>query len=390
MPHRPATRILGALCALAAIAAPAAATAGVEPDAERPKLLTTGNNSELVKAVAIKKEAGLKEKTVMSLSPDELPRIKAGDTLRVNGEVQVSTTCVHDEPNCAGTNYKYSPKVYSRVVLSASPTPAAGDVALSDTESVKCTQRRPNRNHHCTLVFPTQATPVPDPGALPCPANACYVNVILGAHNRQAKRGNKVVLGGDRPDGSVVGDKGRLNVVHTRAGTPGPLEAQSDFLINPDLPLTEGNKVKRRVVFTVEIPPAQEGEVLVADASFVADIEHLPYNAYLSSRLIVAESPTAIDTTGVAKSVTSVGGTATESNGFNCTQGRSGYPTPCTIEKAGAVRFEEPAVDGSGNPVPLYLNLVAAAKPLLAEKVADSERVRLTGEGQLQVGRLVP
>ena len=390
MPHRPATRILGALCALAAVGAPAAATAGVEANTEKPKLLTTGNDSELVNAVGIKKEAGLKEKTVMSLPPEELPRLKAGDTLRVNGEVQVSTTCVHDEPSCVGTNYKYNPKVYARIVISASPTPTADDVALSGTESVKCTQRRPNRNHHCTLVFPTRATPVPDPGALPCPANACYVNVILGAHNRQAKRGNKVVLGGDRPDGSVVGDKGRLNVIHTRAGMPGPLEAQSDFLINPDLPLTEGNKVKRRVVYTVEIPPAQDGEVLLADASFVADIEHLPYNTYLSSRLIVAESPTAIETTGVAKSATSVGGTATESNGFNCTQGPSGYPTPCTIEKAGAIRFEQPAVDGSGNPVPLYLNLVAAAKPLLAEKVAETERVRLTGEGELQVGRLVP
>ena len=48
------------------------------------------------------------------------------------------------------------------------------------------------------------------------------MNLIVGAQNKKAKRGDVVVLGGDQPDGSVEQDKGRLNVIQAHANVPAP------------------------------------------------------------------------------------------------------------------------------------------------------------------------
>jgi hypothetical protein len=59
---------------------------------------------------------------------------------------------------------------------------------------------------------------------------------------------------------------------------------------------------------------------------------------------------------------------ATESNGFDCTLGPSGYANPCITHKAGAIRFRRDVVQRrTGKPVTLWLTVLAAAKPLLAE-----------------------
>ena len=368
-----------------------AGAAGLLEEPEKANLATTGNRSESVKAVPIATAPGLKERVVMSLGPEELRRIRAGDRLRVGSEVQVSTTCVEPTPHCVGRHYDFNPRVYARIVLAAEPLASATPIGLSGTQTVKCTQRRPNRNHHCTIALPNTETVISDLASLPCPANECYANVIVGAYHRRARPGNRVVLGGDRPDGEVVQDKGRLNVIHARAQAPGPTEASSNVLVNAELPLTEPDKVKRRVVFTVELPPAKKGEVLAIDGTYQANIGHLPFNTFLSSRLIVAETPLATEPTGLARSATILRGDASEANGFNCTQGPSGYRTPCTVVKTGAIRITKDVVDEAGTPVPLYVNLVASAKPLLTEKVKPSQRVRLAAlDGGLRIARFTP
>ena len=368
-----------------------AGAAGLLEEPEKADLITTGNRSELVEAVPVATEPGLKERVVMSLGPEELPRIRSGDRLRVGAEVQVSTTCVEPTPRCVGRHYDFNPRVYARIVLAAEPSASAAPLGLSSTQTVNCNQRRPNRNHHCTISLQNTETVISDVAALPCPANACYANVIVGAYHRRARPGNRVVLGGDRPSGEVVQDKGRLNVIHARAEVRAPTEASSNVLVNAELPLTEPDKVKRRVVFTVELPPAKKGEVLAIDAGYLANIRHLPFNTFLSSRLIVAESPLATEPTGLARSATILRGDASEANGFNCTQGPSGYRTPCTVTKTGAIRVTKDVVDEAGTPVPLYANLVASAKPLLTEKVKRRQRVRLTPlEGGLRVARFTP
>ena len=108
--------------------------------------------------------------------------------------------------------------------------------------------------------------------------------------------------------------------------------------------------------------------------------------------MIVAEGPTATKSTGIAKNAIPLKGQATESNGFNCTLGPSGYANPCTTVKAGAVRFERDVVDKTtGLPATVYLNVLAGAKPLLAEKVDRTDRASLTAlPGGLTVSRYAP
>jgi hypothetical protein len=380
-------RVAPILCALAALALTASAGAGVLPEPPQAELKTSGNDSELVRSVPIASKPLTQPRTVMSLGPDKLPRLESGDNLRFSAEVQVSTTCVARGPRCVGRRYEFNPTIVAQLRLSPSQEPATG-VPLSDQRQVLCKQRRPNRNHHCTLAFPNANFAVSDPAALPCPANACFVNLELSASHRKARRGNRVVLGADRPDGGIVQDKGRLNVVHARSGVAPPSEQATGELVNDSLPLTEGKKEKRRVIHSIPIAAPLKGEVLAFDGSYRTVVDHLPYNVFLSSRVILAEEPTATDPTGLAKSAVQLRGQATETNGFNCTQGPSGYPTPCTSLKAGAIRITRDAVDGeTGLPATLYLNLVGAAKPLLSEKVKRGQQAFVEPASGLTVAR---
>jgi hypothetical protein len=378
--------------ALAVLALPANAGAGILPE-EPPKadLATTGNHSELIESVPISKSAGTRERVAMSLGPDQLPRIQAGDRMRAGAEVQFSTTCVQPGPSCVGTPYRVNPTLTAQIVLAAAPDQTDSGFALSEQRTVRCKQLRPNRNHHCTIAVPNSETTISDPAALPCPTNACYANLVVEATNPRARHGNRVVLGGDRPDGSVAQDKGRLSVVHARAEVPAPAMLSSSELVNSDLPLTEGNKEKRRVIHSVAVDAPKKGDVLAFDGGWLATIDQLPFNTFLNTRVVVAESPTATGPTGLARSAVQFRGDATESNGFNCTQGPSGFATPCNVVKAGAIRITQDAVDPTtGLPVTLYVNLVAAAKPLLAKSVKNDQRVLVSPTTGLTVARFAP
>jgi hypothetical protein len=211
------------------------------------------------------------------------------------------------------------------------------------------------------------------------------VNLIVGAYNRKAKAGNRVVLGGDQPDGSVEQDKGRLNIVQAHAAVPLPQTSQTTTVVEPSLPLTIGDSEKRRVVYSLPITAPQQGDVIAFDSSFTTDITALRFNTFISSRVILAETPTSAKSTGLAKRATAYKGQGTESNGFNCTLGSSGYPNPCTTTKAGALQITRKfKTDYGQEPTTLYLNTLAGAKPLLpGKKVTDDEVVSVgaTGEG---------
>jgi hypothetical protein len=144
-------------------------------------------------------------------------------------------------------------------------------------------------------------------------------------------------------------------------------------------------------VHSIPIEAPRKGEILAFDGGWRATIDHLPFNTFLSSRVIVAESPTETGPKGLARSAVLLRGNATESNGFNCTQGPSGYPTPCDVFKAGAIRITRDAVDpDTGLPATLYLNLVAAAKPLLAKRVKNDQRVLVGPSTGLTMSRFTP
>ena len=71
------------------------------------------------------------------------------------------------------------------------PDATAASIPLSQTTTKLCKQRRPNRNHHCTLTIPNVETPIVDPATLPCVPGACFVNLIVGAYNKHARRGDR-------------------------------------------------------------------------------------------------------------------------------------------------------------------------------------------------------
>jgi len=388
------TRLAALIAALIALSLPAAAEAGpggiLAPGT--PVLATTGDEGELLQRVPIARRPGARDRVAMRIDPSALEPIEAGDRLRASAEVQISTTCVDPGQRCVGRSYDINPTITARIVLSPSPTANSGFLPLSEARSVLCKQRRPNRNHHCTIAIPNTETQITDLTALPCKPSACYVNLIVGAQSRKAKGGDVVVLGADQPDGSVEQDKGRLNLVQAHADVPAPRISASETLINSSLPLAIEDSAKRRVVYSVPIEAPLEGEVLAFDASFMTGISALRFNSFISSRVIVATDPTKPKSTGKADTAIPLKGQATESNGFNCTLGASGYANPCTTRKSGAIRFQETVVENrTGEPKTLYLNVLAGAKPLLAEKVDETDLVSLAAlPGGLTVARYGP
>jgi hypothetical protein len=173
--------------------------------------------------------------------------------------------------------------------------------------------------------------------------------------------------------------------VQAHATVPLPQTSQTSTLVEPSLPLTIGDSEKRRVVYSLPITAPQQGEVLSFDTSFLSNITALRFNTFISSRVILGETPTSAKSTGVAKRATDYKGQGTESNGFNCTLGSSGYPNPCTTVKSGALQITRKFKTAYGqDPTTLYLNVLAGAKPLLpGKKVTDDEVVSLgaTDEG---------
>ncbi len=326
----------------------------------------------------------------MSLGPEQLKRIEVGDRMRVCGEVQVSTTCVARGPRCVGRRYEFNPTIAARIVLSATPEATGASIPLSETKQVLCKQRRPNRNHHCTLAFPNVETPVARPGGAALPRER-----LLREHGRRRVEPQRPARqpGGARrrpPRRRGEAGQGPPERGPGRAATSRPpTEQTSGELVSTSLPLTEGKKDKRRVIHSVPIPAPLKGEVLAFDGGYVATIDQLPFNTFISSRVIVAEDPTSTEPTGLARSSVQLRGDATEANGFNCTQGPSGYSTPCTVQKAGAIRITKDAVDETtGLPATLYVNLVGSAKPLLTDqKVKRSQQVEISATTGLHLAR---
>ena len=83
----------------------------------------------------------------------------------------------------------------------------------------------------------------------------------------------------------------------------------------------------------------------------------------------MALDPTAAKSDGLAKTSIPLRGQATESNGFNCTLGSSGFANPCTTVKAGATRISRDVIDETtGQPATLY-----SERDRLGEAVARRE-----------------
>ena len=294
--------------------------------------------------------------------------LRRGDIIRATAEFQLSTTCVTPEPRCIGSRYSYSPRMDGRVVLASSPTATGGAGAdpISRLKTRRCNQKRPNRNHHCVFPFFDAVKRVRNVGNLPCPPDACYLNAVASADHENAGPGDVVIVGADRPDGSVDGDKARIDGLVERGPVPPPRLKDGGQKMRDSVLIAPAGDEGRKVVRSLRLDDLRKGDALRVSAAQKMGITHLPYNVYVGTRVILATSPTETRTDGFVANVMSSGGEITEMNGFNCTQGASEYRHPCPTDKAATAVVKRKMPQKNGEPKPVFVNVVVAGLAKLA------------------------
>ena len=102
--------LMAALWQLSGDAAAKPGDGGGKGDQRKPLLKTsvTGRRAELRPTVPIASRAGEKTKSVLSV---ELPRLRTGERVRLNGEVTITLTCVEQISRCIGRSYGSMPKL---------------------------------------------------------------------------------------------------------------------------------------------------------------------------------------------------------------------------------------------------------------------------------------
>jgi hypothetical protein len=316
--------------------------------------------------------------------------IHSGDAVYASAEVEVSVTCLQPMRQCVGKIYRYSPFVRAQLVLADSPDAAGGNtMAISKPKRLQCSQKLPNRNHHCVLAV-QGLRHIKGSENLPC--TRCNVNLVLEAYNPNAKKGHVVVVGTDSDSGEIKQDKGMLNAAVYDPGPP-PFVAPDvarDLSKRrlPVAPQYTGSK-KKTIVISQRLPDLREGEQLLIDTRVKAKTKHLGYGVLLQSQLILSETPGGTGSGGVPAKVATARGRITALNGFNCTKGPSGHKSPCTVRKLGVVRLlrdarARPGREDPGPFVPLYVNLVMQSKAEFG-----GERHRSGDVAKIKKGKIV-
>ncbi|MEZ5062790.1 MAG: hypothetical protein R2700_14985 [Solirubrobacterales bacterium] len=366
----PITLLLALSGATLAVAAPAGGD-----DTGVVRVATSGSYSERIEKLPITRRAGAESRVVMSLGPEKLPRLRQGDELELTSEVQVTLNCTKRVKRCIGPPYRYDPDVRVRLLL----TDAAGSkrgLQIGPTKRAECGQKQP-REHHCVIVTTHAGVRIDDPGELPCPADRCFVNLVMDASSPKAGKDDVLLVGGNKPDGSIPQDRGRINAVllHPAGGDyPKPRRTKRRELA--ELPLD----LKRRVVYSQKLRGVERGEQLAVEAKVVTDRAHLPYSVRTSAQLVLAGSPTETQPGPFARRLGGKG-EISESNGFNCTADHD----TCTTRKVGVLRFSTNAREG-GKPRPVYVNLVMIVGPKQLE-AGPGDRYDVLRRGWLDVTR---
>ena len=160
----------------------------------------------------------------MSLGPDQLKRIEAGDRMRVSGEVQVSTTCVDPrtalrrpplrvQPDGSPRGSCSPPRLSRRRRRSRSPRPSRPSASSGGRTETTTARSR----------FPTSRRRSATPATLPCAGQR-----LLREHDpRRLEQATPAAAtaSSSAPTGPTARskqDKGRLNVVQARAEVPAP------------------------------------------------------------------------------------------------------------------------------------------------------------------------
>jgi hypothetical protein len=336
---------------------------------------TTGNESELRETIGITRGPG-RGRVVMRLSDGRrpgsftrLPGLAPGDRLRVTAEVEVTTDCETANPACVGNPYKYAPIVTATLLLTGDRgATAPGSTALRLAgRRVRCSHRR----HHRVIVFTRAGLQVPEAG-LPW-SGPSFVNLVLDAHHPKARDGDRLLIGENEPDGSVGGDKGRINAIRLRPSGERPHgRARTEKRLAREIPV---DKEKRTVVYSRRLTELRDDEELDVRAGLTVSAAHLSYPARISTRLILADDPGQDDDGGRAAEIAPFNGEISENNGFNCLRARA-----CTSRKVGVLR----CLESAGQPV--YVNLIAVAGDPF-RKGRPGDKLRVLNQGFVEVRR---
>lgn len=131
------------------------------------------------------------------------------------------------------------------------------------------------------------------------------------------------------------------------------------------------------------------------DARIKVATKHLGYGTLLQSQLVLSERAGSISRRGTPGKIASSKGIVTAQNGFNCTRGKSGHTSPCTVRKLGGVKIFKDArtrpEQGEGPFVPLFVNLVMSSKAEFGgERHHPSDVAKIAKRGSLAVTRYGP
>jgi hypothetical protein len=138
---------------------------------------------------------------------------------------------------------------------------------------------------------------------------------------------------------------------------------------------------QRKVLLSQEVEGLKRGDVIAAAAGLRSDVRHLGYNALVGAELVVARGPNAASPSRLIRHSVSQNGLISPVNGTNCTPVNS----PCLSRKVGVATIRHDLRGDSGEPLPLFVNLVIRTKQKRVGR-HHGDRLRLRG-GRLAVER---
>ena len=301
-----------------------------------------------------------------------LPDLRPGDRLLVSAELEVTTDCRRQQPDCVGKPYGYAPQVEATLLLASGRSVASLEPDRARKLGKKQRKRCTHERHHDVLVFDNVVYDVPK-GGLPWSGQSC-TNLAISASHSHAKKGEFLVIGQHDPGGVIKGDMGGISVVRLRPGQqtlPRPLRTAHRRVRR--LPVVKG---QRAVIYSQKLEGLKRGEQLSVRAKVNASTAHLSYPARMTTEIVLAGGPDDSDPGGEAKRVTPESPQICRGNGFNCLPAESPQPA----QKAGAIRIVRDAK------APLYVNVfLVTGDPLGQAKSGDE--LRIVEGGFLEVMR---
>lgn len=325
---------------------------------------TEYGKAELVKTIPITKQPWQQTRSVMSLGPQRVGDLLAGDKLEAAGEFEV-TICLKPDPRhpgggqpCVGEMYGYNPTIRARIVLApnSSATGEGQTKTLSRTKTLTCRQDHPARNHHCVVSIPWSGQKISDPSNLPCDGGSCSINMLVTAFNPSAGDGEKVVIGSSDDRKRIHQGLAQLSSARYRPGDSKPSKTWRGGRTRKSMPIvSSGSKVDREVIYSARVGNLKAGDQLVVSAQARTAIDRLPYNVFQRTEVVLAKSKRSTKAFGKVLDTTA---RASASNGFNCTQKKSAHSNVCRIDKTGVLSVKKKAKG------PFFVNLVVGQQAI--------------------------